>query len=226
MIYASKKVIHCIFACLLIAFYCVDSYGDNLQKMSRGHFIIYHNNRPYANKILWKAEYHYKRIINHIGVKNFRPWEGEDKKRCRIYLYPSKEVYIAATGAPEWSAGLAHGSITKISLYEGVKGLEDSTLPHELTHIILHELWGKKPIPLWLNEGMAQFEEEDEYKIFHRKKRMRDMARSGAYFDLDKLFAMRRVPPNNVDLFYDQSASIIDYLIKDNLQAGQSVNGE
>ena len=219
MIRISKKIIHCVFACSLIAFYCVDSYADDLQKMSRGHFIIYHNNRPQANKILWKAEYHYKRIVNHIGVKNFRPWEGEDKERCLIYLYPSKEVYMAKTGAPEWSAGLAHGDITKISLYEGVKELERSILPHELTHLILYELWGKKPIPLWLNEGMAQFEEEVENEIFHRKKIMKNMVRSGAYFKLNKLFAMRHVPSNNVSLFYAQSASVIDYLIKDNLRA-------
>ncbi|MEA3305275.1 MAG: hypothetical protein U9R52_00510 [Candidatus Omnitrophota bacterium] len=187
--------------------------------MPRGHFIIYHNNRPRANKILWKAEYHYKRIINHIGVKNFRPWEEEDEERCLIYLYPSKEAYMAETGAPEWSAGLAHGDITKISLYEGVKEVERSVLPHELTHMLLRELWNKKPIPLWLNEGMAQFEEECEYGIFHRKKRMKNIAKSRAYFKFSELFAMRHVPSDNVTLFYTQSASIIDYLIRGNLRA-------
>ena len=163
MMRISRKIIQCILAVLFIAFYSVDSCPDNLQKMSRGHFVIYYSNRSRANKILWKAEYHYKRIVNHIGIKDFRPWEGKDKEKCLIYLYPSKQAYMAETGAPEWSAGLAHGDVTKISIYEGVKELERSTLPHELSHLILYELWDKKAIPRWLNEGMAQFGEEVEH---------------------------------------------------------------
>ena len=219
MIPLSRRIIQFIFSVMIITFYCTASYGDGLEEMSRGHFVIYYKNRRAANNILWKAEAHYKRIVNHIGIQSFRPWEGRDKEKCSIYLYPTKQAYIAATGAPEWSAGIAHSDMARMSLYEGVKGVEFSTLPHELTHILLHELWGVKRIPTWLNEGMAQFEETDKDLIFRRKKSVKDIVRNAAYFELNDLFKMQGIPRGNVELFYSQSASIVDYMIKDNLRA-------
>ena len=212
------KIIYCVFVVLSAALCCADSYGADFQQMSRGHFIIYHRNRSAANNILWKAEAHYKRIVSHIGIGSFRPWESKDKEKCRIYFYPSRKAYLTATGAPNWSVGLAHGNEARISLYEGVKTTAHSTLPHELTHILLRKLWGEVPIPVWLNEGMAQFEEDDKNITSHRKKYIKGIVRSGSYFKLADLFKMSGIP-SDVNLFYAQSASIVDYLIKDNLRA-------
>ena len=196
------------------------AHPDTFEKLERGHFVVYHNDRSFANKLSWKAEYHYKRIINHFGVKKFRPWEGKDK--CPIYLYNTKDQYLKATGAPEWSAGLAQYGNFRFSSYKNAPNLLVDTLPHEMTHMLFYLFMEKKPIPLWLNEGMAQFEEEDRSAIYRRKKSIKQHVRKGTYLKLSELFKMSYLSKNMADeevaLFYDEAASLIDHLITDNIR--------
>lgn len=191
------------------------SEGGQFQELRRGHFVIHHMNRQYANSVSWKAEYHYKRIVNHIGVKGFRPWEGEEK--CAIYLYPSQAAYVAGTGAPVWSAGQAHVNVSQIDSFEGAKDFEDGTLPHEITHVLLNKFFEGKEIPLWLNEGMAQFEEETDKSTYWNKRYMKERVRAGSFFPLSALFSMKGVP-QDVSLYYAQSASVVDHLISSNIR--------
>src|SRR3989338_9439443 len=81
------------------------SHAADFEKLERGHFVIYHQNKELANSLSWKAEYYYKKIVGHFGVPEFRPWEGKEKGE--IYLYRTKADYMKATGAPEWSGGIA-----------------------------------------------------------------------------------------------------------------------
>jgi hypothetical protein len=191
--------------------------ASDLEKLQRGHFVIYHSNRALANKLSWKAEYHYKRIINHFGTEKFEPWEDENK--CPIYLYRTKDDYLKATGAPEWSEGLAQYSPFRFSSYEDAPGLLVSTLPHEMTHMLLFLYMDKKPIPTWLNEGMAQFEEEDRSLTYQRKRLIKQYIRRGTYISLAELINMKNIPKDKVSLFYAEAASVIDHLITDNIRA-------
>jgi len=191
--------------------------SSDLETFKRGHFVIYHNNRSMANKLSWKAEYHYKRIINHLGVRSFRPWSGDD--RCLIYLYKTRGDYMSATGAPDWSQGLAEFKTLRFSSFEDADNLLTATLPHEMTHLLLHLFMEGKPVPLWLNEGMAQFEEEDKTTVYRRKRFMKSQVREGAYIPLSRLMDMNRVPEGKVHLFYAESASVVDHLINDNIRA-------
>ena len=191
--------------------------AKEFEKLERGHFIVYHNNRTLANKLSWKAEYHYKRIVNHFGVREFRPWEGNDK--CPIYLYRSKSDYLKATGAPEWSAGLAQYNPFRFSSYENAQDLLVNTLPHEMTHMLFYLFMDKKPIPRWLNEGMAQFEEEEQSSAYYRKRTIKWYVKEDNYISLNELINMKGIPQDKVDLFYAEAASIVDHLITDNIRA-------
>lgn len=186
------------------------------ERLERGHFIIYHQNKDLANKLSWKAEYYYKKIVGHFGAPEFRPWEGKEKGE--IYLYNTKADYMKATGAPDWSGGIAQFNPPRFAAYESSPNLAAAVFPHELTHMLFRLFAGKKPMPLWLEEGMAQFEEEDETTIYRRKKFIRRNIKEGGYIRLADLFNMRVVPEDNVDLFYAESASVVDHLISDNIR--------
>jgi hypothetical protein len=190
--------------------------ASDFNEFQRGHFIIYASDRDLASRLSWKAEYHYKRIIRHLGVRKFRPWEDEDK--CPIYIYETKEDYLKATGAPVWSEGLAQYQPFRFSSYAGAPNLFVSTLPHEMTHMLLYLFMNKKPIPVWLNEGMAQFEEEGRSTISQRKRLIKQHVRDEDYIALKELLNMQRVPEDNVGLFYAESASVIDHLLTDNIR--------
>lgn len=186
------------------------------ERLERGHFVIYHRNKDMANGLTWKSEYYYKKILGHLGSAEFRPWEGKDK--CEIYLYKTKAEYLKATGAPEWSAGLAEDNPPRFSAYEGSPNLATTTFPHELTHMIFHLFVDKKRMPLWLEEGMAQFEEEDQSSEYRSKRLVKWNVKNGTYIRLAELMNMPQIPEDNVDIFYAESASVVDHLITDNIR--------
>jgi hypothetical protein len=192
------------------------SYADDFERLERGHFVIYHQNKDMANKLSWKAEYYYKKILGHFGVQEFRPWEGKDKGE--IYLYKTKADYIKATGAPEWSGGIAQSNMSRFATYEDSPNLMTAIFPHELTHIMFHLFVGKKEMPLWLDEGMAQFEQEDDAAIYNRKRAIKWAIKNGSCIRLQDLLNMQAIPQDNVDLFYAESASLVDHLITDNIR--------
>ncbi len=186
------------------------------EKVERTHFVIYHNNRRTADNLGWKAEAHYKRIIRHFGTPRFNPW-GKTQK-CPIYLFSSKEEYLMVTGAPVWSSGIAQYKPFRFASYEGAPLLIECTLPHEMTHMLFHEFMEGEEIPLWLNEGMAQFEEQDNKATYRRKRFLKKCVSENRHIPLASLFAMNRVPQDRVEIFYAESASVVDHLITDNLR--------
>ncbi len=209
-----KLFINILVFCQLLG--VLPSHAADLERLSRGHFIIYHQNKDLANSLSWKAEYYYKKIVGHFGVAEFRPWEGKEKGE--IYLYKTKADYMKATGAPEWSGGIAQINMSRFATYEDSPNLAINTFPHELTHILFHLFADKKRMPLWLEEGMAQFEEEDDQAIYRRKRLIKWSIKENNYIRLGDLFNMQVVPEDNVELFYAESATLVDHLITDNLR--------
>jgi hypothetical protein len=183
------------------------------QTLKRMHFIIYHNDKSYANKVSWKAEYSYKKIIRHFGIDGFKPWQEDNK--CRIYLFENREDYIRLSGAPSWSGGCAMDDPPRLFIYKGAPKLTENTLPHEITHLIFHLLIPRENIPLWLDEGMAQYE-EDDWDTGYTKAYLKNSVDQGVYIHFDELFSLKNYPSNQEknSLFYAESASIIDYLRK------------
>jgi len=184
--------------------------------LKRMHFVVYHNDYQAANNISWKAEYYYKRILRHFNVEDFHPWEKD--KKCTIYIFESKDSFIKEADAPEWSDGLARYNPPRLYVYKGSRNLIKNILPHEITHLIFSEFMDRNEIPLWLNEGMAQYEEE-KWDKGYSKRYLKNHIRRGIYIKLDELFNMKDYPKDEEEryLFYLQSASIIDYLRKEQI---------
>ncbi len=195
------------------------------EELKRDHFIIYHENRNFANDISWNAEYNYKKILRHLGIADFHPWEkGENK--CVILIFKNQKEFLDAVLSPlnlkneeeamvareslDWMGGLARKDENVLMIFEGAKGVENQILPHELSHLILREYFGEANIPLWLNEGMAQYEEEGR----GYKKLVMNIVRDNIFLALTDLFKMKSLPPSRAEiaLFYVQSASVIDYM--------------
>ena len=91
------------------------------QVLKRMHFVVYHDDRSYANKVSWRAEYSYKKILRHFNVQGFRPWEKKEK--CTIYLFKSRDEYLKKSKAPEWSGGCARDNPPRLYIYKGAKEL-------------------------------------------------------------------------------------------------------
>lgn len=183
------------------------------EKLEKMHFIIYHNNYLYASKLVFKAEASYKKILHDLGVVRFPMW---DRFKCVLLLFPEREDYIKSTSAPSWSGGLAQYHRFLFATFEGAPELEKKTLPHELTHLAFQMFMGSSvKIPLWLNEGLAKYEEEGKSYLRY----MREYLSRDKFFPLAELFSVCDYPEDEISLFYSQCASIIYYLKEKNISS-------
>ena len=87
---------------------------------------------------------------------------------------------------------------------------------HELCHLMLHHHINKDSLPRWLDEGICQWASDGLADILMDTKRTRLPAAilSGSYFDLTKLAQAFPHDKNGLMLAYEQSKSVVEYMIR------------
>ncbi|MFH0838758.1 MAG: hypothetical protein V1893_01045 [Candidatus Omnitrophota bacterium] len=125
------------------------------------HFIVYFmQDDSFAKNVLDKAEGYYKNIASELGYPRYSDFWIWDK-RVKIYIYQDHSSFLKATGQPQWSHGMADYRAKQITSFVWSQGFLESLLPHEIAHLIFRDFVGfKGEIPLWLDEGVAQWAEE------------------------------------------------------------------
>jgi hypothetical protein len=154
----------------------------------------------------------------------FERWSGPAggawSPRCEIVLHPTAESYAASGKA---AAGVGHATVRlvegkaaerRIDIRSDDDGLLNNTLPRELTHVVLADLFPFTPPPKWAEEGMAVLagsaDEIDRYRRTFMK-----CARDGKLFTLAALLEMKEYPAaEKITGFYCGSVSLVDYLVK------------
>ena len=190
--------------------------AQDWKELKGDHFIIYFQGEDrFSSEVLRKSESYYNQISSDLGYtrySNFWQWDN----RVKIYIYPSREAYLEGTGGVKWSHGLADYTKKEIRSYELGEGFLDSLLPHEMTHLIFRDYVGfKGEIPVWLDEGVAQWEEPEKRVI--ARQTMKLLIETGRAFSIRQLTEMDVRKVNDSDLvmnFYIQAVSVIDFLVE------------
>ena len=191
-------------------------FAEEWSEAKGDHFIVYYTgNEQFAKDISRQSEAYYNKIADDLGYarySNFWQWDN----RVKIYVYPTKEDYVkSAGGQPEWSNGMADYEHKSILTYSNAKDFLEALLPHEITHLIFRDYVGfKGQIPLWLDEGVAQWQEPKKRAIAKRVALY--LVQKQKVFPLVDLTTMSRLAekdPDTVQAFYMQSVSIVDYMI-------------
>jgi hypothetical protein len=155
-----------------------------------------------------------------------RKWLGEVSENwrpaCDIYLYASPQEYSKATGESENSPG---HSTTYWESGRGVTGravhlhcdqasMTTTSLPHEVTHVVLAGQCGDKPLARWADEGIAVLSESGD-------RVDRYVARLAEYNQRRQLLTVRGLmqteewpDPRQINAFYAQSVSVVDFLTR------------
>ncbi len=139
--------------------------------------------------------------------------------RCELYLYPDGRSYAEATGQPEASPGISSMANNgervlsrRMSLRADNPRLLTATLPHEVTHIVMADLFVARMIPRWADEGIAVLAEPASEQ--HRRQAdLKGPLDGGRVFDLGRLMSMDYPEPKDWRLFYAQSVSLTRYLV-------------
>jgi AraC-like DNA-binding protein len=180
------------------------------------HFIVhYRQDEAFARTIAQKADKDYTRIADDLGYRrqsNFWMWDN----RVNIYIYPTREEFKKVPGVREWALAITDYEAKEIHSFSGQPNLIDGVLPHEITHLIFRDFIGRSAeIPLWMNEGVAQWSEPVRKDVATRY--VRALLKAGDELPLKNVFEMRIKSLGSgkrVEKFYVQSVSLVDFLIQ------------
>ena len=183
------------------------------------HFLVFYRQAPESllDQLTQKAEGYYNEITDEFGFNrsNFWTWDN----RAKIYLFDTQDEYRKANSGLDWSIGLVAVDSKSIQSYSTAPGLLDNVLAHELAHIIFSEKVGfnNPAVPLWLEEGVASFQERRSQNQ-SVKSFLADKIQTNTFMNLKQLSSfdlMQAQDKQLVDLFYLESFSLLQYLIKE-----------
>ena len=188
---------------------------DKWQESKSAHFVIYYKEAPsdFVATVEEMAEGYFDKISDNMGIRYRNSWSFD--KRAQIYIYDNQKDYLASPSSLGWSSGITTPQQKMIRTFPAAHGFFDTTLPHELGHIIFREAVGfKAQVPLWFEEGIAMYQEQARRWGAHDT--IRDAIDNKTFKTLKELSSVRpdnKTDPKTVELFYAESASIVNYMI-------------
>ena len=127
------------------------------------NFVILHDDPALAESVAGAAEAARDAMIRR-WTGSPPPWAWEPK--CEVYLYPNATIFAQVTGqaadSPGFSTMESDGTavtVRRIKLRGDAANLVAAVVPHEVTHVLLADLFLARPIPRWADEGIAVLSE-------------------------------------------------------------------
>jgi hypothetical protein len=182
------------------------------QKTNQGNvnLFYYGNNKSRADKLLNAAVAALSHIKDQIGVSPKLP--------VKIYVYDTKEdmgpALISRSQSYDELTTTLGVLISKdtLLLLGSAEGATE-TIAHELTHLVVGQATDnpfQAPLPRWLDEGLAMYNEGSLPD--YNKLALAEAIASNSLISVRSLSAYTG-DPNQVNLFYAESYSIIDHLL-------------
>lgn len=188
---------------------------EGWQEYRTQHFFIYYKGAPerFVERVAEESERYYNDITDNLGFTRYQSWSYDH--RAKIYIYDSQEDYGAAMQRYRWTHGVANTQTKTIRTFPTAHGFFDSTLPHELGHIIFREHVGfDYSIPVWFDEGIAMFQESAQR--WGSGDEVRTAIDNGTFIPLSQLTYTKltnSTPQETIELYYAEAASVVYFLI-------------
>ncbi len=187
------------------------------QVIETTNFRIHHSDEGLAEQVARVAEdTREEQVRKWSGASSSSPWVP----RCEIFLYPTAQVYSQETRQPLDSPGFSTMGVTdgrihdrKIHLRVGARGLVPAVLPHEVTHVVLADLFTTQQIPRWADEGMAVLSEPTSEQTL-RANDLDEPLKSGRLFTVTDLMVMDYPDGEFWSVYYAQSVSLTKFLVE------------
>jgi hypothetical protein len=194
-----------IYVCALAAFAAPPS--ARAAHYATANFSVEAPSPELAKKFGDTAEfYRREKALEWLG-REMQPWP----QRCPLKVVISMG---GAGGATTFTFGSSPGRSVVTSRQMEITGsaqqLLHSVLPHEVTHTVLAEHFGR-PVPRWADEGGSVLSENEQERYDH-DIRCRELLNAGKGIRLRVLFRMAEYPRDMIVL-YAQGYSITAYLV-------------
>jgi len=209
------KIFFTMLCILLVQQNIVYAKSEPWKEHKGRHFVIYYKKArfDFVQTVEKAAEQYYVEITKNLGLVRSQSWVWKD--RSKIYVFDDSEDYVTSGRQAGWSSGAASPRAKTIRTFPAAHGFFDSTLPHELGHIIFREFVGYNvQIPSWFEEGVAMYQEKA--KRWGAHDTVRKAIKDDTFLSLSELSLNRlrhKSSQGEVNLFYAESASVVNYLI-------------
>lgn len=177
------------------------------------NFIIYFQESDQSKIVSDKAEYWREKIAFDLDYIKAIEWP----KKCEAFIVPDQDKWNAFLEEVEKAQDLIGGFYVpdhpgEIFLCALSLPYLSVAFPHELTHLIFSDFAKGRSIPLWLNEGLANYESG---MTSYYNGTLREKIKEGRFISVENLVSMKDYPreKEQIELFYAESEKIVEFLI-------------
>ncbi len=177
------------------------------------NFSVFYKDLSQAKLVSDKAEYYFEKIAYDLNYER----EIKTDRKCEVYIVETKEAWEEFLKKVGLNPALIGGFVSnykerEIFLCGSSPEYLVVAFPHELTHLIFREFAGGKEIPLWLNEGLANY--EGAIMSFSNEL-LEDRIREGKHILIGELTRFAGYPEGKelMGLFYAESEKVVEFLI-------------
>lgn len=156
----------------------------------------------------------------------YQHWRGADapavwKPKCLLVLHSSRESYLAAVGR----GGERTLGSSLVDVQQGVcrtrrvdlltnSNNQIAALAHELTHVVISDIFSGQRLPRWLDEGIAILADAHEKQIRHASDWNQAKALGKGYSIADLVGLEDYPAASQIPAFYGGSASLTALLAR------------
>jgi len=190
-------------------------------------FTVLSDDREFSREVLKNLEDVFARVRGDLNITR------RLGKKCLVLVWNDREEFVKGVVA---RMGIWDGASSKAFYAASCEGgphlicmyraddLFTEILPHELTHLILAialDPSGSRPIPLWLNEGLAEC--QTAQPLAERAAAIRTAKEEGNYIPIRELVRFNGYPDDfdRCRLFYEESAALVKFLLEEETYPGE-----
>jgi hypothetical protein len=179
------------------------------------HFVYHFFQSFIAAPVSVEAEFFYSVVAKELG-RDTAQWE----RKCHVFIFERADDWrqFQTSGKLDpWTGGLCTGGELFL-LREADRKWKGDTLGHEVTHLVVFRFLGTG-VPLWLNEGFAEYAASRGYSAFWRARGYKANPKVQAvnpaqWIPVAQLTSMLEYPAETtqVSTFYHESERLVRFL--------------
>lgn len=178
------------------------------------HFVVHYESGIFATKVARLAEFFYDFI-----AADLQGAQDRVSGRSHIFIFRNEKDWRTfqqnyMEGELEWAFSMVEGPVMYLQQADNLSSSAE-VLGHEMTHLIVNRFFTGR-LPLWLNEGLAEWYGEFAYAAFKGVKKSKRAQFQGLRSIVPVLDLIRAssypADPESVRYFYDTSKHVVGFL--------------
>jgi hypothetical protein len=178
------------------------------------HFVYHYVDSFVVTPISVEAEFYYR-----VVTKELQHDQPISSTKSHVYVFQKGadwQQFQNAGRLEPWTGGIqSQGSLFIVR--DPSAKFSSNTLGHEIAHLVVHRYY-PDGMPLWLNEGFAEYSSRIAQASYYRARNYSARARSQTIapeklFPLTTLATMSYPASDRVETFYDESEKLVRFLV-------------